>query len=239
MLFSHLLLFLMNKTLLFLSCAASLAVVSCNQDKQAAVDAATTPSADTAVVVRDGTMDTDADATATADTAAYRTEADRLADRIAQDLRLTDTVVVTRVEKTYYTRGRQLRDVETRYATDTTGRYAAQRAINDNTDREVRTYITDPNQYRTYETNRNSYYSGTPYSNATITTTTTEREAAPARRQGPSVVKYDKKANGETKIVYSNGKTVKVDKDGDRKVEYPSGTKVKRDADDGTTKIKR
>lgn len=229
----------MHKSLLFLSAAASLAVVSCNQDKQAAVDAATTPSADTAVVVRDGALGTET--AADTDTAAYRTEADRLAARIAQDLRLTDTVVVTRVEKTYYTRGRQLRDLETRYTTDTTGRYAAQRTINDNTDREVRTYITDPAQQRTYQENRNSYYAGTPYSNATITTTTETPAAssAPARRRGPSVVKYDKKANGETKIVYSNGKTVKIDKDGDTKVEYPNGTKVKRDADDGEVKVKR
>ncbi|UPL48742.1 T-complex 10 C-terminal domain-containing protein [Hymenobacter sublimis] len=228
----------MNKSLLFLSAATSLLVASCNRDKQAAVDAATTPSADTAVVVRDEAMTTDATATADGDTAAYRTEADRLADRIAQDLRLTDTVVVTRVEKTYYTRGRRLNEVNTRYTTDTTGRYAALRQVNDDTDREVRTYITDPAQYRTYQENRNSYYAGTPYSNATITTTT-EREETPARRRGPSIVKYDKKANGETKIVYSNGKTVKIDKDGDTKVEYRNGTKVKRDADDGEVKVKR
>lgn len=227
----------MNKSLLLLSAAASLAVASCNQNQEAATDAATTPSADTAVVVRDGASP-DAVATTDGDTAAYRTEADRIADRIAQDLRLTDTVVVTRVEKTYYTRGRRLNEVNSRYTTDTTGRYAALRQVNDDTDQEVRTYITDPAQYRTYQENRNSYYAGTPYSNATITTTT-EASATPARRRGPAIVKYDKKANGETKIVYSNGKTVKVDKDGDTKVEYPNGTKVKRDADDGNVKVKR
>ncbi|WP_139925413.1 T-complex 10 C-terminal domain-containing protein [Hymenobacter sp. DG01] len=225
----------MNKSLLLLSVASALAVAACNQNKKAANEAATTPSADTAVVVNDAT--TMAATSTDTDTAAYRTEADRLADRIAQDLRLTDTVVVTRVEKTYYTRGRRLNEVNTRYTTDTTGRYAALRQVNDDTDREVRTYITDPAQYRTYQENRNSYYAGTPYSNATVTTTTTE--TTPARRRGPAVVKYDKKANGETKIVYSNGKTVKVDKDGDTKVEYPNGTKVKRDADDGNVKVKR
>jgi hypothetical protein len=219
----------MNKSLLFLSAAATLAMASCNQDKPAAVDAATTPSADTAVVVNDGAMMTD--------TAAYRTEADQLASRIADDLKLTDTVVVTQVTKTYYTRGRRLNEVNTRYATDTTGRYAALRQINDDTDREVKTYVTEP-QYNTYASNRGAYYDGTPYSAATVTTTTT-RETPPARRSGPSIVKYDKKANGETKIVYSNGKTVKIDKDGDTKVEYPNGTKVKRDADDGEVKVKR
>jgi hypothetical protein len=52
------------------------------------------------------------------------------------------------------------------------------------------------------------------------------------------VVKYEKDG-GETKIEYSNGTKVKIDKDGDRKVKYPNGTKVKRDADDGQVKIKR
>jgi hypothetical protein len=214
----------MNKSLLFLSAAASLAVASCTQDKPAAVDAATTPAADTAVVVTNGTM--------TTDTAAYRTEADRLAARIADDLKLTDTVVVTQVTNTYYTRGRRLNEVNTRYATDTTGRYAALREVNDETDRQVKTYVTEP-QYNTYASNRGTYYDGTPYT-ATVVTT---RATTPARR-GPAIVKYDKKKNGETKIVYANGKTVKIDKDGDTKVEYPNGTKVKRDADDGQVKVK-
>lgn len=215
----------MNKTLLLASAAVTLLAASCTQDKPAAVDAATTPAADTAVVVSDAPLN---------DTAAYRTDADRLAARIAEDLKLTDTVVVTRIEKTYYTRGRRLNEIETRYATDTTGRYAALRQVNDDTDREVKTIVTDPNQYNTYSSNRDTYYSGTPYTAVTV------RETAPAARRssGPAIVKYDKKANGETKIVYANGKTVKVDKDGDRKTEYPNGTKVKRDADDGNVKVK-
>lgn len=221
----------MHKTLLFVSAAATLLAASCSQDKTAAVDAATTPSADTAVVVNDG-------AAMNTDTTTYRTDADRLADRIAEDLKLTDTVVVTRIEKTYYTRGRRLNDIETSYSADTTGRYAAIRQVNDDTDREVRTIVTDPNQYNTYSSNRDTYYAGTPYSIETPNASAAPARVAPARRSGPSIVKYDKKANGETKIVYSNGTTVKVDKDGDRKTEYSNGTKVKRDADDGKVKVK-
>jgi hypothetical protein len=220
----------MNKTLLFLSCAATLATVSCNQDKQAAVDAATTPSADTAVVVRDNAM-TDTD------TVAYRTDADRLAERIAQDLRLTDTVVVTEVKKTYYTRGRRLQEANTRYATDTTGRYATLRSINDETDRSVKTIVTDPAQYNTYASNRDAYYAGTPY---TVTETTVERTTtsrpAPARRSGPAIVKYERDG-GDVKIEYANGTKVKIDKDGERKTKFASGRKVKVD-DDGERKVK-
>ena len=213
----------MHKTLLFLSAAATLLAVSCTQDKPAAVDAATTPAADTAVVVND-----------TADT--YRTDADALATRVANDLQLTDTVVVTRISKTYYTRGQRLNEANSRYATDTTGRYAALRTINDETDREVKTIV--PDQYDTYASNRSTYYDGTPYTTA-VEAPAAARAATPARRRGPAIEKYSKKANGETKIVYANGKTVKIDKDGDTKVKHANGTKVKRDADDGQVKVKR
>lgn len=223
----------MNKTLLFLSCAATLTAVSCNQDKQAAVDAATTPSADTAVVVNEH-----ANAMADSDTVAYRTDADRLADRIAQDLRLTDTVVVTKVQKTYYTRGRRIQQANTRYATDTTGRYAALRTINDETDRTVKTIVTDPAQYNTYTSNRDAYYAGTPYTASETTTveTTPTRTAAAPRRQGPAIVKYERDG-GDVKIEYANGTKVKIDKDGERKTKYASGKKVKVD-DDGERKVK-
>ncbi|QJX46403.1 hypothetical protein HMJ29_05415 [Hymenobacter taeanensis] len=224
----------MNKTLLLLSCAATLGAASCNQNKEAAVDAATTPSADTAVVVRDNATDI---AATGSDTAAYLTEADRIADRIAQDLRLTDTVVVTRVQKTYYTRGRRIQQANTQYATDTTGRYAALRSINDETDRSVKTIVTDPAQYNTYTSNRDAYYAGTPYTPSTTeTTTTTTRASTPARRRGPAIVKYERDG-GDVKIEYANGTKVKIDKDGERKTKFASGRKVKVD-DDGERKVK-
>ncbi len=221
----------MNKTLLFVSAAATLLAVSCTQDKAAAVDAATTPSADTAVVISNR------------DTAELRAAARRTAQRVADDLGFTETVVITQLVPVYVERAQALADLDEQYATDTTGRYAAQRATNDAADRRVRAVVKEPAKYRTYEAKRGTYYEGTPYSNATISTMREEEAAAsassaPARRSGPSIVKYDKKANGETKIVYSNGTTVKVDKDGDRKTEYSNGTKVKRDADDGKVKMK-
>lgn len=219
-----------------MAAAATLAAASCTQDKKAAIEAATTPAADTAVVLRDGAAPVGAATDATTDTASYRTDADRLTDRIAQDLRLTDTVVVTRIERTYYTRGRKLRDLETQYATDTAGRYAAQRAVNDETDRTVRTIITDPTQYRTYESNRTSYYAGTPYSGATVAPQKDQPSTAP-RRKGPAVVKYERDGK-EVKIEYANGTKVKIDEDGDRKTKYANGRKVKYDADDNERKVK-
>lgn len=211
----------MNKSLLLLSAAASLAVASCNQDKQAAVDAATTPSADTAVVVNDDM--------------AYRADADRVVSQVAEDLDLDDTVAVSTIGQGYYDRGRRFAEVNNQYTTDTTGRYMAQRAINDETDTRVKGVVTT-DQYNTYTANRGTYYAGTPYT----TTVVVAAPAAtmPAKPAGPTVVKREKRLGGDTKITYSNGKVVKIDKDGDTKVKYSDGTKVKTDADDGNRKVK-
>lgn len=216
----------MKRNLLLLAAAATLAATSaCNQDKPAAVDAATTPSADTAVVVTD----------TAAENPVYQDQAYRTADQVAADMGYTnDTVRVRRLRNAYYTRAQRLGDAYD--AEDTTGRYATVRQINTDTDTEVRTIVGDDAKYRTYETNRTRYYSdGSAVT--TTTTTTTEEPVRRPRRRGPRIVKYENKG-GDVKIVYSNGTTVKIDKDGDRKIEYANGTKVKRDADDGQVKVK-
>ncbi|OON67836.1 T-complex 10 C-terminal domain-containing protein [Hymenobacter sp. CRA2] len=217
----------MKRTFLLLTGAASLALATaCNRDKPAAVDAAQTPSADTAVVVRNDS-----------DTLVYQDQAYRTADQVAADLSLTnDTARVRRLRTTYYTRAERVGDLDAQYADDTAGRYAATRQINTDTDTEVRTIVGDDAKYRTYETNRSRYYGDGGSVTTTTTTTTTETASRPRRRR-PRIVKYENKG-GEVKIVYSNGTTVKIDKDGDRKVEYANGTKVKRDADDGQVKVK-
>ncbi|GAA4392731.1 T-complex 10 C-terminal domain-containing protein [Hymenobacter koreensis] len=216
----------MKNTLLLFPLAAAIALTSCSQDKSAAVDAATTPAADTAVVVDD-----DADMTV------YQDEANRTADMVNADLGLTDTAQTRRVRTVYYTRARRLGELETRYASDTTGRYTAVRQVDTDTDNEIRTVINDDARYRTYQTNRARYYGYNDAEEASEVDARATASGTTPRRRGPAIVKYKKDASG-TKVEYANGTVVKVDKDGDRKIEYPNGTKVKRDADDGTRKVK-
>ncbi|WP_400193201.1 T-complex 10 C-terminal domain-containing protein [Hymenobacter sp. B81] len=216
----------MKNKLLFLPVAAALALASCQQDKSAAVDAATTPAADTAVVIDD-----DADMTV------YQDEANRTADMVATDLSLTDTTQTRRLRTVYYTRARRVGELESQYTTDTTGRYAAIRQVDADTDREVRTVINDDTRYRTYETNRARYYGYADAEEASEADARATANGTTPRRRGPAIVKYKKDGSG-TKVEYANGTVVKVDKDGDRKIEYPNGTKVKRDADDGQRKVK-
>lgn len=185
-----------------------------------------------------------------ADTAVFRTDARHLASRVAGDLKLTDKTTTQRLEGVYYTRRRHLARLNDRYRADTTGRYAAVRGLNDETDRQVRRLLPNPVQVRTYESSRAGYYDG-PF---TATAADAEVEAAAAevvpavasaakttarpRRRGARIIKY-KKRGGEVKIKYSDGTVVKIDKDGDRTIRHGIGHKVKVAANNGKRKGKK
>ncbi|MBF9238661.1 hypothetical protein I2I05_14750 [Hymenobacter sp. BT683] len=215
----------MNTKVLSLLVAATMATAACQQEKTTETTTTTTPvGADTAVVVTD-------DVTA-------RDDARRLAARVAEDLKLTDTVVVTRIEKTYYTRGRTLGELETRYATDTTGRYLAIREANDRADEEVRTTLNNPEYYNTYSANRANYgdgpYSVAPARVATANTGTRTNSVS----QGSGIKKLEREGDGDRKTKYMNDAKVKVDDDGSRKVKLADGTKIKID-ENGNRKVKK
>ncbi|WP_035567983.1 hypothetical protein [Hymenobacter sp. IS2118] len=215
----------MNTKILGLLAAAALATAACSQEKTTEV-VATTPVTDsnTAVVTEDDVL--------------ARDEARRLAARVAEDLKLTDTVVVTRIEKTYYTRGRTLGELETRYSTDTTGRYLAMRETNDRADEEVRTTLNNPDYYNTYSANRASYGSG-PYTVAPVRVVTASTGTGTSSvGQGSGVKKLERDGEGNRKTKYLNDAKVKVSDDGSRKVKLADGTKIKID-EDGNKKVKK
>ncbi len=207
----------MTIKLLGLLAAASLAATACSQEKKVETTTTTPVTTTTTTTVPD-TM------------AAYE-DARRTAARVAEDLKLTDTVVVTRIQKTYYTRGRRLGELQTRYATDTTGRYAAVRQANDQADEEVRTALNSPAYYNTYSANRAAYGDG-PYSLAPAAVAPVAVSAAPHARgvgQGSGVKKVENRSNGDHKTKYENGAKIKRGDDGSVKIKRADGTKVKID----------
>lgn len=221
----------MNTKLLGLLAAASLATAACSQEKK--VETTTTaPVTDANTVV------------AMPDTMAAHDDARRLAARVAEDLKLTDTVVVTRIERTYYTRGRRMGEYQTRYATDTTGRYLALRQANDQADEEVRTALNNPTYYSTYSANRASYGDG-PYS--LVPARVEPISTAPRTGggggggsvgQGSGVKKLEHENDGDSKTKYVNGAKVKRNDDGSVKIKRADGTKIKID-EDGNRTVKK
>ena len=213
----------MNTKLLGLLAAAALATAACQQTKKEETVSTepTAADANTAAVVPD--------------TMAAHDDARRLAARVAEDLKLTDTVLVTRIERTYYTRGRRLGELQTQYATDTTGRYAAIRQANDQADEQVRTTLNNPAYYNTYSSNRANYGDG-PYSIAPIVVT--ERARTSSVGQGSGLKKVENERDGDHKAKYMNGAKVKRDDDGSVKIKRADGTKIKID-EDGNRTVKK
>jgi hypothetical protein len=212
----------MNTKLLLLAVATTFATASCSQIKKTdTTETTTAPSNEVATTTT----------TATVDTAAYRTEADDLANRVATDISATDAAVKTRLQNVYYSRGRAIRDLDARYATDTTGRYTALKAANDRATSEIQSIVT-PTQYKTYTTSQGTYYSG-PYTTTTVTTTTTTTAARPSLGarvgQGSGVKKMERENDGDHKVKYENGAKIKREDDGSLKIKRADGTKIKID----------
>ena len=207
----------MNTKLLGLLAAAALATAACTQDKKVETTTTTNPEVTTTT-------------TTTVDTVAARDEARRLAARIAEDLKVTDPAVVTRVERTYYTRATRLGEARNRYTTDTTGQYAAMRQINDEADTEIRTDLGNDTYYNTYSANRANYGDG-PYSLAPgpVTTSSTTTVHHGSVGQGSGVKKMENQNDGDKKTKFENGAKIKRNDDGSVKIKMADGTKVKVD----------
>lgn len=202
----------MNTKLLLLAAAATLATASCSEKKTETTETTTAPPAPVATI----------------DTTAYRTSAATLASQVAADLNATDAAVKTRLEDVYYTRGRALRDLDTKYATDTTGRYAALRAVNDQTTSDVKTIVT-PAQYGTYTTSQGTYYNG-PYTAAATAAASAAKPSLGARvGQGTAIKKLEREGDGDHKVKYENGAKIKRESDGSVKIKRADGTKIKID----------
>ena len=208
---------MMNTKLLLLAAAATLATASCSQEKKTETTETTT--------VPGGTQTT---TTTTVDTAAYRSSADQLVDQVTNDLKVTDATVKNRLQQVYYTRGRAMRDLDARFAADTTGRYAAMKAANDMTTQEVKSVVTDPAQYRTYTDNQGNYYAG-PYTVVTTTTTSGAKPSLGARVGQGSGIKKLENDKDDRKVKYENGAKIKRSDDGSLKIKRADGTKVKID----------
>ena len=139
----------MKNSLLMLAGAAALSLASCSQEKTTEVT--TAPA--------DGTTTT----TTTTSTTTPMSEADiqaraqRVADKMVADMKITDEDTKTKIRTVYVNRYKRMNEARTKYATDTTGMAAAMRASSTETDTEFKSVFTDPTQYQAYESSRSAY----------------------------------------------------------------------------------
>lgn len=215
--------------------SSGLCLLSCSQEKRGESSTATvTPPTDTTFNGTGQEVEQYMDST-------YQNEANRLAQQIARDIDLNDTAQLAQVHSIHYDRARRVEALRNHYATDTTGQYAALRNVNDSTSLAVRNVLTDRNRYRTYATNRDTYYNG-PYTAepATVTTlkTTTNKPTVNAPSRPAVPIKKMKRTEDEHKVKYANGAKRKVSDDGSIKIKRADGTKIKID-EDGNRTVKK
>ncbi|MBO0357578.1 hypothetical protein J0X19_06440 [Hymenobacter sp. BT186] len=199
----------MKKLLMLLPVAAAFSLASCNENKPAETTTTETTTTSTAAT---GDMDMQ-----------YRSRAKRIADKMAADMKITDTAMVSRLEDSYYTRAQRLGDLRTKYTSDTTGMAAAMRSAYSETDTEMKGYLP-AETYTAYETSRPTYYEDAYMDDTNMESGSMDNSAS---------------ASTETSSMDGGeGGKMKVKADGDVKIKDAAGNKAKIDGDDGTVKLK-
>lgn len=209
----------MKKTLFLLSAAAAFTMASCSTDNK------TTETATT-----DGMTTTTTTTTTSYSDDAIQQRADRIAAAMAAKMKFDDATR-TKVRTVYINRGKRLGELQTQYATDTTGMAAAMRTAYMDADMEMKTVFTDPTQYSAYETSRMDYRDDL-YMDDAMATGTPEMSTTDASASNSSMSMEEGKTKG------ADGSKVKVSADGDVKVKDAEGNVMKVDGDDGTMKTK-
>ena len=214
----------MKNSLLILAGAAALSLASCSQEKTTEVT----------TVPADGTTTT----TTTTRTTSAMSEADmdaraqRIANKMVADMKITDEATKTKIRTVYVNRYKRMNEMSTRHTADTTGMAAAMREANMETDTEFKTVFTDPTQYQAYEASRSTYYDyDNSYTPDASTVPTKDNTAADAMSSGSTSSNMKSMDAGE-------GGKIKVKADGDIKIKDAAGNKTKVDGDDGTVKMK-
>ena len=217
----------MKNALLLLAGATAFSLASCSSNTS--TETTTTPAADA------GAMTTTT--TKTVSDEAYHSRGNRMADKYAADMKISDEATREKLRTAYYNRSKRYDDMMGKYQSDTTGMSAARRQYTMDTDNEFKTVLASPDQYSSYQSSRTTYdeannlditdqsaasssatmpSDNSAMSTTTETTTTTTEQGA---MTGAGVTK------GKAKM--ADGSKVKVKDDGTVKVKDADGNKTK------------
>ena len=205
------------KSYFFLLAGASLSLASCSQEKT--TETTTTPTDTTATTTT---------TTTTAETdAMIQARAQRIADKMVADMKITDEAMKAKIRTAYVNRGMRMRDMRAKYTTDTTGQASAMRDADMETDTEFKSIYTDPTQYQSYQSSR-STYDEKNYMDDDASAASTD-----ASSMAPPASDNTMSSNSDASMDASNGGAM-VEKS---KSKMTDGSKVKV-KDDGTVKMK-
>jgi hypothetical protein len=224
----------MKNALLLLASATAFSLASCSSNS-------TTETTTTTGTPTDSTA-TASTTTTTVSDETYHSRGNRMADKFATSMKISDAATREKLRTAYYNRSKRYDELMAKYKADTAGLGAARRQYYQDTDNEFKTILVVPAQYSAYESSRSNYdesnnldttdqtatassatmpsdSSSSMSSSTTETTTTTTTEEAPSAMSGAGVAK------GKTKM--TDGSKIKVKDDGTVKLKDAAGNKAK------------
>ena len=142
----------MKNALFILAGATAFSLASCSQEKTADTTTTTVP-ADGAVM------------TSNMSDEAYKARGNRMADKFASDMKISDEPTKEKLRTAYYNRSKRYDAMTQKYASDTTGMGADMRQYNTDTDTEFQGVLTNPDQYKSYQSSRSNYDESTNLDN--------------------------------------------------------------------------
>ena len=211
----------MKNALFIFAGAAALSLASCSQEKTTSV---TVPGAADAT-----TTTTTTTTTAPESEAVIEARAQRIADKMVANMKITDAATKTKIRTVYVNRAKRMSELKTKYATDTTGMAVAMRQATAATDSEFKVIFVDPTQYQAYESSRSTYDDSNYLDNsAAMAAVDSSSAMAPSTPSAnPASAGTEEAATSKMKAKAADGSKIKVKENGKVKIKDADGNKVK------------
>ena len=214
----------MKNSLFILAGAAAFSLASCSQEK--ATEVTTVPVAANGATTT--TTSTSTTTTAPESEAVIEARAQRIADKMVANMKISDAATKTKIRTVYVERAKRMNEVKTKYVTDTTGMAAAIREAVANTDAEFKTIFVDPTQYQAYESSRSTYDDSNYMDDTSISTPdNTSTDAMSSGTATDNTMSTDATGATKMKAKYEDGSKLKVKENGKMKIKDADGAKIK------------
>ena len=213
---------IMKNSLLMLAGAAALSLASCSQEK----------TTETTTAAGSGTTTTTTTTIAPESEAVIEARAQRIADKMVANMKITDEATKTKIRTVYVNRAKRMDEIKIKYAADTTGMAAALRDATATTDSEFKVIFVDPTQYQAYQSSRPTYDDSNymnDNSSATSMSDTTGSSSPSVSSTGTdnTTSGTDAMTASKMKAKAEDGSKIKVKENGKVKIKDADGTKVK------------